>query len=104
MAKVKAVFYLPIRDNDGRDLTTEIEGVRAEVYVRFHGWTFAGYITGAFQMPDGSQSVDDLESYFVIIDDTRVDELEQVLRDFKSKTTQEAIYLEIQRNVDIRFV
>jgi len=68
------------------------------------GWTFSGYITGAFQMPDGSQSINDIESSFVVIDESRVEELEQILRNFKAKTTQAAIYLEIQRNVDIRFV
>jgi hypothetical protein len=30
--------------------------------------------------------------------------LEQVLREFKSKTLQEAIYLEIQRHVDVRLI
>ena len=34
----------------------------------------------------------------------QVPELEQVLRDFKSRTLQEAIYLEIQRDVDVRFM
>lgn len=33
MSQVKAVFYLPLRDNDGRDLTTEAEAVKTELYV-----------------------------------------------------------------------
>jgi hypothetical protein len=37
-------------------------------------------------------------------DEFRLPELEQVLRDFKSKTPQEAIYLEIHRDVEIRFL
>jgi ribosomal protein S21 len=40
----------------------------------------------------------------VVLDESRVPELEQVLREFKAKTTQEAIYLEIQRDVDVRFI
>ncbi len=38
------------------------------------------------------------------LDEARVPELEQALRDFKAKTQQEAIYLEIQRDVDVRFI
>lgn len=104
MANVKAVFYLPVEDNTGRDLTAEIEDTRMELYVRFVGWTFQGYVKGAYQMSDGSQQIDDSQSYMVILDEARVGELEQILRDFKAKTTQEAIYLEVQRNIDVRFI
>ena len=65
MTRIKALFYLPLRDNDGSELTEEIETLEAEVFVRFSGWT---------------------------------------LQDFKSKTSQESLYLEIQRAVEIRFV
>jgi hypothetical protein len=40
----------------------------------------------------------------VILDEDRVYELERVLAEFKVKTLQEAIYLEIIRNVDIRMI
>ncbi len=104
MAKVKAVFYLPLRDNDGRDLTSEAEAVKTELFVRFAGWTFIGYVKGAFRMGDGSQSLDECAAYVIVLDETRLAELEHVLRDFKNKTLQEAIYLEAQRDVDVRFI
>jgi hypothetical protein len=104
MAKVKALFYLPLKDNDGRALTVEIEEVRTELYIRFEGWTFLGYVKGAYQMADGTQALDESGAYKVILDESRLPELEQILRDFKAKTSQEAIYLEIQRDVDVRFI
>jgi hypothetical protein len=104
MAQVRAVFYLPLRDNDGRDLTAEAETVKAELFIRFAGWTFMGYVKGAFRMPDGSQALDESAAYMVVLDDARLGELEQVLRDFKSKTLQVAIYLEVQRDIDVRFI
>lgn len=104
MAKVKALFYLPLKDNDGRDLGVEIEDVRTELYVRFVGWTFFGYVKGAYRMADGSQALDESGAYVVVLDETRIPELEQILRDFKGKTLQEAIYLEIQRDVDVRLL
>jgi hypothetical protein len=101
---VKALFYLPLKDNDGGDMSAEIEDVRMELYVRFVGWTFLGYVKGAYRMADGTQALDENGAYAVILDDTKVAELEQILRDFKSKTKQEAIYLEIQRDVTVRFI
>jgi hypothetical protein len=104
MAKVRAVFYLPLRDNDGRDLMAEGEAVKTELFIRFAGWTFIGYVKGAFRMTDGSQSLDESAAYMVILEEDRLAELEQVLREFKNKTTQEVIYLEVQRDVDVRFI
>lgn len=104
MAQVKALFYVPLKDNDGRELTAESEDLRTELYVRFVGWTFLGYVKGAYRMADGTQALDESGAYVVILDDSRLPELEQVLRDFKSKTLQAAIYLEIHRDVDVRFI
>lgn len=42
MATVKAVFLLPLRDNDHRELSAEIEAARDAVYDRFHGLTREG--------------------------------------------------------------
>jgi hypothetical protein len=104
MARVKVLFYLPLKDNDGRDLSAEIDDTEMELYVRFVGWTFQGFIKGAYRMADGTQSVDESASYVVILEESRVLEIEEVLRDFKGKTLQEFIYLEIQHNVDVRFI
>jgi hypothetical protein len=104
MAQVKALFYIPIKDNDGRSLATETQELQTELYVRFVGWTFLGYVKGAFRMADGRQALDESGAYVIILEEARIPELEQVLRDFKSRTKQEAIYLEIQRDVVIRFI
>jgi hypothetical protein len=93
-----------LRDNDGRDLAAEAEEVKTELFVRFAGWTFLGYVKGAFRMADGTQSLDESAAYMVTLDEGRLGELEQVLREFKKKTSQEAIYLEIQRDIDVRFI
>ena len=72
MAKVKGLFYLPLRDNDGRDLRAEIEEARFELYLEFVGWTFLGLVNGTYQMKDGSQGYDEHEAYAVILDESRV--------------------------------
>jgi hypothetical protein len=104
MAEVKALFYLPLHDNDGRDLIEEIVALQDELFVRFAGWTLQGYVKGAYRMADGTQALDESAAYIVVLDEARVGELEQLLRDFKHKTLQETLYLEIHRDVDVRFI
>ena len=104
MTTVKAVFLLPIRDNDGRPLGIEIGAAIDEVFEAFGGWTFEGTVSGAFRMADGTQKRDECAKYTVVLDGRRLRALERILRRFKTKTLQEAIYLEILRNVDFRLL
>lgn len=104
MAQVKALFYLPITDNDGRDLRDEIEEAREEVYNRFEAWSFVGYVRGAWRMMDGEQAIDESHAYVIVLEESRLSELEEVLLAFKQKTMQEAMYLEIQRNIEVRLL
>lgn len=104
MAQVKALFYLPLKDNDGRGLAPEILQVEMELYSLFGGWTFRGDVKGAYRMDDGTLSTDVSGAYEVVLEETRLPELEQVLRDFRGSTLQESIFLEIQRNLDVRFI
>lgn len=46
MAQVKLVFYLPLRDNDGRELKAEIDAVEMELVTRFGGWTLIAVVKG----------------------------------------------------------
>ena len=104
MAIVKAVFYLPLLDNDGRDLAAEIEDTLDQVYSQFGAWTWQGNVRGVFRMADGSRSEDTLSAYIVFLDEGLLVDLERVLRDFKIQTTQEAIFLEIQRDTELRLI
>ncbi len=104
MAMVKATFLLLVEDNDGRDLGEQIDAAVDLVYHAFGGWTWEGTVTAAFRMPDGTQKTDSSERYMVFFDSGRIGELEVILRRFKAATTQEAIFLEIQREVDIRLL
>jgi hypothetical protein len=104
MAKVKAVFYLPLEDNDGRDLSIEADILETELYLHFVGWTRLGLVQGAYRMESGVPAIDVHRAYAVILDNSRLPELEEILTSFKRKTLQEAIYLEIQWNVDVRFI
>jgi hypothetical protein len=103
LARVKALFSIPLKDDDGRDLATEIEDLRTELDVRFAGWTFRGDVKGAYRRADGTPPLDESEAYVVILDESRLPDREQVLRDFKGKILQAALSLEDHRDVDVRF-
>jgi hypothetical protein len=104
MAVVKAIFYIPLWDNDGSPLRDKIDDLEVMLYAHFVGWTKHGIATGVFQMADGSKSDDSHIVFYIALDESRVSELEELLLDFRKSTLQESIYLEIQRNVEFRFL
>lgn len=73
-------------------------------YTEFDGYTCLGHVTGAFKMADATQSLDTHAAYMVVLDDNEIAKLESILLQFKDATLQESIYLEIQRQVEIRFL
>lgn len=104
MTKVKAVFFVPTVDNDGRELDAEIDDLEMELTLTFAGWTCQGYVQGKYKMADGSHADDVNASYFVVFEESRIHELKEILRAFKKKTLQEAIYLEIHRDVEFHLI
>jgi hypothetical protein len=55
-------------------------------------------------MQSGERRIDVSAAYWIVLDEARLPELEAILRRFKSRSTQEAIYLEVEHNVDIRLL
>ena len=104
MATVKATFLLPVKDNDGRDLLAEIEEARSQLWLSFRAYTNEGRVRGAYEMADGSQATEFHEKFTLVLDDSRSGELEEVIKGFKAKTTQETMYLEIQHAVELRLI
>lgn len=104
MRQVKATFYLPLKDNDGRDLSAEIREVENQCFIRFGAWALSGYFRGAWKMDGGERQIDTSAAYNVILTEDLVEELETVLKVFKSKTCQEAMYLELNYDVDLRLL
>ena len=102
MEHVKATFFLPLRDNDGRDLSREIGEVEDECFLEFGAWTLSGNFKGVWRMETGERKIDTSAAYMVLLPKDQLATLEEILRRFKAKTTQEAIFLEVEHNVDFR--
>lgn len=104
MGLVKATFFLPQRDNGGRDLREEISGVEDDCFLAFGAGTFSGHFKGVWRIESGERRIDTSAAYMVIVDEGGLEELEEILRRFKAKTTQEAIFLEVEHDVDLRLL
>jgi hypothetical protein len=46
MRQVKAIFFIPLKDNDERDLKPEITALETGLYATFVGWTMTGTVKG----------------------------------------------------------
>jgi hypothetical protein len=55
-------------------------------------------------MASGLATIDESAWYSILIEESQIPNVESVLRTFKEKTTQEAIYFEIQRDIDMRYI
>ena len=104
MKLVKTTFFLPLRDNDNRDLSSEIGEVEDECFLAFGAWTLAGHFKGVWRMEGGEQRIDTSAAYMLILPEDQLEELVEILRQFKAKTRQEAIYLEVEHDVDLRLI
>ena len=105
---VKITFYLPQVDNDGRNLCGDIAETLDELYAEFGGYTDFGEINGKFRMANGKCRWDRLYAFSVCFEDNcnfvQEGHLISILNGFKARTLQESIYVEVQRDVDIRFI
>lgn len=104
LAQVKATFYLPLKDNDGRDLAGSIAEVEDRCFVAFGAWTLVGFFKGVWRMASGQRAVDTSAVYSIVLEENRLPELEMILREFKAQTSQESIYLEIEHHVELRLL
>ena len=104
MPQVKVKFYLPVEDNDERELVEEIQKVEQELYDEFGAWTQEGNYYGAYKMKSGKQKLDVCLVYSVVVEEEMVSKIDEILMRFKSKTDQESIYREIQRDVQFDFL
>lgn len=104
MSLVKATFFLPLKDNDGRELRDEISTVEDECFLAFGAWTFSGHFKGVWRMESGERRMDTSAAYMVILDEGHLGQLEDILKRFKAKTMQEAIFLEVEHDIDLRLL
>lgn len=103
---LKATFLVPLRDNDGRVLSSEIALLNADLRARFGGYTHYGAPTsGTWTGEDGRVVRDSCFCYWVLLEtEACVGALKAILLEFKKQTLQQEVYLEVTRDVEVAFV
>ncbi len=104
-SRTPVAFLVPVQDNDGASLEHEIRELEQELFAEFGGFSQEGRVRGAWQMASGER-VDDVSIRYVVAVEgpEGLQRLLSVLDAFKSRTRQEALYVEIRRNVEVRII
>lgn len=65
-----------------------------QLYTRFGGWTCTGEVEGCYQDPDtGEEIFDESRRYVVALEETKIDEMKQVLRRAARTFAQKTMYM-----------
>jgi hypothetical protein len=70
----------------------------------FGAWTLTGFFQRVWRMKTGERKMDTSAVYMVVLGEDKLPQLEEIIRSFKAKTQQESIFLEVEHNVDVRFL
>jgi hypothetical protein len=104
---IRVKVLLPIEDNDGSDLMPLIEKFEEAVYLKFGGLShYESYFRqsdGKWRMETGECKNDICREYVLAIKKSQLSAFKGIVTDFKSETTQEAIFVEIDEKIDIQF-
>src|SRR5206468_1931892 len=103
-AAKEAIVLIPLTYNDGTSVARDILlSIFGEVYTVFQGWTAEGIVKGAYRMRSGQKRVEDLLKLSVVLDESRVRELEAMVAKWCARLGQETMLLKIADYV-IKFV
>jgi hypothetical protein len=104
---LECTFFIPVRrdENLSDGLTHDPETwdwLTTQLFIRFHGGTTApGIYRGFYQDPDTHEQVaDESYNYIVAIEESRVDELKQLLSAACALFQQKCIYLSVAGRVE----
>src|SRR5262245_51414174 len=92
----EAVVLVPLTYNDGTAVPRKVlKSIREELFVAFHGWTVEGTVKGAYRMRGGQKQVEDLQKLSIILDESRIPELETMVGRWGATLGQEAMLMKI---------
>jgi hypothetical protein len=100
----EAIVLIPLTYNDGTEIPREtIESISDEVYVAFNGWMIKGTVKGAYRMQSGVKRVENLLEVSIVLGESLLPELEEMVGRWAARLGQETILLKITDYV-VKFV
>lgn len=93
----RATLLIPLTFNDGSAIPRPtLAAIEHEIYLTFKGWTLVGEVKGAYQMQQsGQKKVDRLLHLWVVLEETEIPLLKQMVARFAATLGQETMYLEV---------
>ncbi len=100
----EASVLIPLTYNDGTSVPLEVlESIHDEVYMAFHGWTIEGAVKGAYRMQTGQKRVEELQRLSIVLEESRIPELEAMIAEWGARLGQEAMLLKVSDFV-VKFI
>lgn len=101
----EATVLIPLTDNDETPFPPEtIESIFTEIFGTFHGWTIEGTVKGAYPMQvTGEKRVEELFKVSIILDESQVGVLEEMVGRWCKRLGQEVMLLKVADLV-VKFV
>jgi len=91
----KYVLLVPLRYNDGKEVSDEVILSFQEKLFRLGGaFTIAGVVEGAYTMADGRRQIDHSLQIWIGLQDEYYPELERLVGELGQELGQESMYLE----------
>jgi hypothetical protein len=93
----RAVLFIPLTFNDGTRVPEEtLIAIEREIFQAFHGWTVSGEVTGAYRMRQSKdKQVDKLLHVWIVLEESAISTLKNMVARFGSLLGQEAMYFEV---------
>lgn len=93
----EATVLIPLADNDETPFPPEtIASIFNEIFVTFHGWTIEGTVKGAYPMQaTGEKRVEELLKVSIILDESHVRVLEEMVGRWCKRLGQEVMLLKV---------
>ena len=93
----RVTLLIPLTFNDGTTIPrATLAAIEREIYFAFKGWTLVGEVKGAYQMRQtGEKKVDRLLQVWVVVEETAIPEIRQMVARFAESLGQESMYFEV---------
>ncbi|HZZ77708.1 MAG TPA: hypothetical protein VFE62_04260 [Gemmataceae bacterium] len=96
----RATLLIPLTFNDGTIVPRPmLAAMEREIFLTFQGWTLVGEVKGAYQMQQtGQKNIDRLLHVWVVLEESDIPKLRDMIARFGTTLGQVAMYLEISES------
>src|ERR1700736_6067378 len=92
----KVILLIPLTFNNGDPVPEELRNrIHSQLYALSGGLTVVGKVEGSYRLKDGARQNDVLEQVWVVVEETDLGALKQLVAQFGVLLNQEPMYFEV---------